>query len=138
MLAWKVYAILVPLVLLIDLLWLGVIMKGFYAQEIGELTRKNGDTLAPRWGAAILVYLLIPAGVMLFVRPLLEPQATPWQAFIWGAVFGLVVYGVYDLTNLAVLDKWTLRVTIADMLWGGVLCGTTSLLMQAIERWLKS
>ena len=52
MLAWKVYAILVPLVLLIDLLWLGVIMKGFYAQEIGELTRKNGDTLAPRWGAA--------------------------------------------------------------------------------------
>ncbi|HTN74176.1 MAG TPA: DUF2177 family protein, partial [Pirellulaceae bacterium] len=88
--AWKTFAVLAPCVLLIDLLWLGVLMKGFYAQEIGELTRRQGETLAPRWGAAILVYLIIPAGLMLFVRPLLNEQSAAWQAFAWGALFGLL------------------------------------------------
>ena len=129
--------ILTPIVLVIDLLWLGVVMKGFYAQEIGELMRRKGTALAPRWGAASLVYLLIPAGIVLFVRPLLGEPTAMWQAFAWGAVFGLVLYGVYDLTNLAVLEKWTLRLTLADIAWGGVLCGTTGALMQFVERWLK-
>jgi len=134
MAGWKLFAILVPFVLLVDLVWLGVIMKGFYAQEIGELMRRSGGGLAPRWGAAVLVYLLIPAGIVIFVRPLLGPQTALWQAFAWGAAFGVVLYGVYDLTNLAVLEKWTLRVTLADIAWGAVLCGTCSLLVRLLDR----
>ena len=130
------FLILLPIFLLIDLLWLGVIMKSFYAAELGDLARRQGSALAPRWGAAILVYLLIPAGVVLFVRPLLGENSSLLQTFGWGAIFGLVLYGVYDLTNLAILDKWTLRMTIADIIWGGVLCGTTSVIMRFIERWL--
>ena len=67
---WKLFAIVLPIFLLIDLVWLGVVMKGFYSQELGELARRQGAALAPRWGAAILVYLLIPGGLVLFVRPL--------------------------------------------------------------------
>jgi uncharacterized membrane protein len=98
----KLFAIVLPVFLLIDLLWLGVVMKGFYSQELGELARRQGAALAPRWGA----------------------------------VFGLVLYGVYDLTNLALLEKWTVRMTIADIVWGGVLCGTMSVFMQFADRWL--
>ncbi len=130
------FLILLPIFLLIDLIWLGVIMKSFYAAELGDLARRQGSALAPRWGAAILVYLLIPAGVVIFVRPLLSENSSLLQTFGWGAIFGLVLYGVYDLTNLAILDKWTLRMTIADIIWGGVLCGTTSVIMRFIERWL--
>jgi uncharacterized membrane protein len=130
------FLILLPLFLLIDLLWLGVIMKSFYAAELGDLARRQAGALAPRWGAAMIVYLLIPAGVVLFVRPLLGESSTLLQTFGWGALFGLVLYGVYDLTNLAILDKWSLRMTIADILWGCVLCGTTSIVMRFIERWL--
>jgi len=133
----KIFAIVSPICLLIDLLWLGVIMKGFYSQELGDLARREGTALSPRWGAAILVYLLIPGGIVLFVRPLLGPNATTWQAVGWGAVFGLVMYGVYDLTNLAVLEKWTMRVTLADIAWGCVLCGTTSAIMRLVDRWLS-
>ena len=132
----KLFAIVLPVFLLIDLLWLGVVMKGFYSQELGELARREGAALAPRWGAAILVYLLIPGGIVLFVRPLLGANATAAQAFGWGAAFGLVLYGVYDLTNLAVLEKWTLRMTLADIVWGCVLCGTMSVFMQVADRWL--
>jgi uncharacterized membrane protein len=133
----KVFAILLPIFLIIDLLWLGVIMKGFYSQELGELARRQGASLAPRWGAALLVYLLIPGGIVLFVRPLLGMNASFWQALGWGALYGIVLYGVYDLTNRAVLEKWTLRVTIADMAWGAVLCGTASVVMLYIDRWIS-
>lgn len=132
----KLFAIVLPLFLVVDLLWLGVVMKNFYSQELGELARRNGAILAPRWSAAILVYLLIPGGVVLFVRPLLGENGTLWHAFGWGTLFGLVLYGVYDLTNLAVLDKWTLRMTVADITWGCVLCGTISVVMLIADRWL--
>jgi uncharacterized membrane protein len=118
-----------------DMLWIGVLMKDFYARELGELARREGNSLAPRWSAAILVYLLIPAGIVLFVRPHLNTDDPWWQATAWGAVFGLVLYGVYDLTNLAVLDKWTVRVTIVDLIWGSVLCGTVATWMHVASRW---
>ena len=132
----KLFAIVLPIFLLIDLFWLGVVMKGFYSQELGELARRQGVFLAPRWGAAMLVYLLIPGGIVLFVRPLLGENGTVWQAFGWGALFGLVLYGVYDLTNLAVLEKWTVRMSLADMTWGCVLCGTISVVTRFVDGWL--
>lgn len=135
---WTLFAIVVPVLLLFDLLWLGVVMKSFYSQELLEMARRRGAALAPRWAAAVLVYLLIPGGLVLFVRPLLGASSTAWQAFGWGAAFGLVLYGVYDLTNLAVLEKWTVRLTIADIAWGCVLCGTTSAVMHLVDGWLGS
>jgi uncharacterized membrane protein len=129
----KLFAIVLPIFLLVDLLWLGVVMKSFYSHELGELARRHGAVLAPRWGAAMLVYLLIPGGIVLFVRPLLGENATAWNAFGWGALFGLVLYGVYDLTNLAILEKWTMRMTLADIAWGGVLCGAISVVMKFVD-----
>jgi len=133
---WKLFAIVLPIFLISDLLWLGVVMKDFYSQELGELARRQGATLAPRWGAAMLVYLLIPGGIVLFVRPLLRENNSVWRALGWGGLFGLVLYGVYDLTNLAVLEKWTVRMTLADIIWGCVLCGTISVAMKLGDRWL--
>lgn len=133
---WKVFAIVLPIFLLIDLLWLGVVMKSFYNEELGELARRRAAAVTPRWGASILVYLLIPGGIVLFVRPLLAGNGTVGQAFGWGALFGLVLYGVYDLTNLAILEKWTVRMTMADMAWGCVLCGMISVIMRFVDRWL--
>jgi uncharacterized membrane protein len=128
--------ILAPAILVLDLVWLGLIMRDFYSRELGDLARRSGEAFAPRWGPAIGAYVLIPAGLVLFDRPLLAEQAPLWQAFGWGAAFGLVLYGVYDLTNLAILEKWTLRVTLADMAWGMVLCGTSALVMRLADGWL--
>lgn len=134
----KTFLVVVPICLVIDLIWLGIVMKGFYSQELGDLARRNGDSIAPRWAAAILVYLLIPGGLVLFVRPILGDQGTLLQALGWGALFGLVVYGVYDLTNLAVLERWTLRVTVVDILWGAALCAATSAAMHFADRWMRA
>ena len=138
MTSWKAYLVLLPIFAAIDLLYLGVLMRAFYDHEIGDLARREGAALAPRWIAAAIVYLLIPAGIVLFVRPQLTADSSVWQALMWGALYGLVLYGVYDCTNRSILEKWSLRLTLADVAWGMVLNGTASALLQWLtrSRWL--
>lgn len=127
---WKAFLLLLPILAILDLVYLGYIMRGFYDQEIGELARRNGAALAPRWLAAFIVYLLIPAGIVLFVRPRMTIDGSVGAALIWGAVYGLVVYGVYDFTNRSILEKWSWQLTLADLAWGMALCGVSSALLQ--------
>ncbi len=127
------FFILAFLVFVADYLWLGVIMKGFYQQELGALMRQGPQGFSPRIAPAILVYLLIPLGVLLFVGPRVDPHGSLLTAAVWGATFGLIVYGIYDLSNLAILQDWKLRVTIADILWGMFLCGISAVVLYFVR-----
>ena len=129
----KLFGIVLLACLLADLCWLGLLMGRFYSRELGDLARREGDALAPRWWAAGWVYVLIPFGLVLFVRPRVAAPCTALAAGLWGAAFGLVLYGVYDLSNLAVLEKWTVRLTVADIVWGCVLCGGLSALIRIVD-----
>jgi uncharacterized membrane protein len=138
MAGWKLFLIVLPAFLLLDFIWLGVLMKNYYSAELGDLARRSGESLSPRWGAAILVYVLIPAGLVAFVRPAMGADASILRAAVWGAAYGLVAYGVYDLTNLAVLEKWTVRMTVIDMAWGATICALSAAWMRGVERWLTA
>jgi uncharacterized membrane protein len=135
MTAWKHLLVVVPAFLALDFVWLGLLMSGFYDRELGDLARRNGESLAPRWGAAALVYVLIPVGLVFLLQPHVGADSNLWKALAWGAAFGLVAYGVYDLTNLAVLEKWTLRMTVIDMAWGCTICAICAALMYGVNRW---
>lgn len=120
-----------PCFLVLDFIWIGLLMAPFYDRELGELARRSQGVLSPRWGAAVLVYLLIPSGLVVFVRPLLlERNLHVPQAFGLGAFFGLVIYGVYDLTNRAVLQNWSLPMTVIDIIWGSCVCGVMAIMMR--------
>lgn len=125
----KAFLVLLPVLAVLDLVYLGILMKGFYDQEIGELARREAGAMAPRIPAAFVVYLLIPAGIVLFVRPLLAAEDSLWRALVWGALYGLVLYGVYDFTNRAILEKWSLTLALRDVAWGMVLCGVSTAIM---------
>jgi uncharacterized membrane protein len=120
--AFLVYLITVPIFFIIDLVWLGVIAKGFYQKHLGYLMRPQIN-----WVAAILFYLLFIIGIVLFaVRPALELQS-PMRALVFGALFGFFAYATYDLTNLATVKDWPVIVTAIDLIWGTVLCGAVAL-----------
>jgi uncharacterized membrane protein len=119
----RVYLIIIPVFFLIDFSWLSFAAVKLYKSELGTLARSAGGRLAPiRW-AAIIVYLLIPLGIVVFALPKVSTANVFPGAFLWGALYGLVLYGVYDMTNYAMLDKWPLRLTFVDMGWGCLLCG---------------
>ena len=117
----KLYAIALPIFFAIDMMWLGLVAKGFYTKQIGSLLKPDVN-----WTAAILFYLLFIIGLVVFViTPAVEKNS--WtHALLFGALFGLVCYATYDLTNLAVAKDWPLLVTIVDLAWGAVLAASVS------------
>jgi uncharacterized membrane protein len=120
--AFLIYLITVPIFFIIDLVWLGVIAKGFYQKHLGYLMRPQIN-----WAAAILFYLLFIIGIVIFaVRPALELHS-PMRALVFGALFGFFTYATYDLTNLATVKDWPVIVTAIDLIWGTVLCGAVAL-----------
>jgi uncharacterized membrane protein len=119
----KLYLIALPTFLVIDLLWLGLIARSFYQSQLGHLMRANVN-----WAAAVVFYLVFVAGiVVLVVWPAIERDSLAW-ALTLGALFGLTTYAAYDLTNLAVLEGFPLKIAIVDLLWGTVLCASVSVI----------
>lgn len=118
--------------LALDLVWIGVVANAFYKRELAGLARMDGDNFAIRLGPALVLYPLIVLGLFIFVLPRAGGQ--PLQAALWGGLFGVIGYGVYDLTNYATLTQFTLRMTVVDMCWGAVLSATTAAVMAATAR----
>lgn len=113
-------------IFIFDMLWLGVIAKNIYAQNIGLLLRKSGNLMAPIWWAAVVVYICIALGILLFVVP--KTNGDYFQALVWGTVLGLVTYGIYDFTNYSILANWPWKITLIDFIWGMVLCSLSSVI----------
>ena len=132
----KLYLLVLLVFLAIDLTWLGVLMAKFYKAELGSLARRSGEALAPVWWAALLVYVLIPLGIVLFVLPRVDQAGPLVSALSWGFIYGVILYGVYDLTNYSLLDRWPWRMTRVDLAWGGFICAVTSYIAVLLDRWL--
>jgi uncharacterized membrane protein len=117
----KLFLIALPVFFVIDMVWLVLVAKKFYQDQIGFLMKPDIN-----WFAAIIFYLLFIAGLVIFViSPAVEKHS--WNhALLFGALFGLITYATYDLTNLATLKDWPLLVTIVDLIWGTVLAASIS------------
>lgn len=119
--------------LLLDAIWLGVIAKQLYIDNLGPLLRLNNNSITPLWLPAIIVYIALIAGIVLFVLPKANNQ--PVAALLWGALFGFITYATYDFTNLAVLSGWSWKISLIDTAWGMVICGVTSAVTILVMRW---
>lgn len=109
----KLYLIALPVFFVIDMIWLGLISKNFYKNQIGFLMKSDIN-----WIAAIIFYLLFIAGLVIFViLPAIEKQSIS-NAILLGGLFGLIAYATYDLSNLATLKNWPVIVTVVDLIWG--------------------
>jgi uncharacterized membrane protein len=124
-----VYIITLVVFFVIDMIWLGLVAKGFYRRHLGDMM-----TPKVNWIAAMLFYLLFIVGLLVFaIRPALVAGA-PTQALFYGALLGLISYATYDLTNLATLKNWPVIVTVIDLIWGTVLGGVVSYISALLSR----
>jgi len=96
-----IYGITTIVFFLIDLVWIGVVARDFYAGTIG----------------GIVVFVLAPA---------LENRFRVGHTALMGGLLGLFAYGTFDLTALALLEGWPVIVTLVDMVWGTVLTAATA------------
>lgn len=99
--------------LVLDFLWLGVVMRGFYQTELGAIMHER-----PLIVPSILFYALYVIGLTYFATiPGIE--AGDWKrTALVAAAFGFFAYATYDLTNFATLKDFPLKVVFVDIAWG--------------------
>jgi len=124
------YLAVALVIVALDMLWLGLVAKTMYQQAIGHLLAEQ-----PRLLAAVLFYLLYAVGLLVFaVLPQAEDPA--WaRTLIMGALFGFFAYATYDLSNLATLRNWPIRLTVIDMAWGTALSAVSAGAGRAALNW---
>lgn len=120
---------------LLDLIWFRLFMGTFFRQELASIARPAGQTSIP---SALAAWALLSVGIVFLVLPRIAPGAVWWHALLWGALFGLVVYGTYDFTNYAILKDYPFRFLAVDVLWGTVICGITTLAVSRLALLLQS
>jgi uncharacterized membrane protein len=102
----------------LDFLFLGLIAKGFFTAQVGDMLGE----LKPL--PAVLFYLLYVVGVLVFVS---GATGATWQStLLYGALFGLFCYATFDLTALALLKHWSWPVALVDIGWGAVVTAVSS------------
>lgn len=105
----------------IDLVWLLGVAKNLYRNEMGDLMASE-----PKLIAGLAFYLLYALGVCIFVIiPALSKQSLLY-ALQYGALFGLFCYMTYDLTNLAVIRDFPIRLAFVDIAWGSFVTALTA------------
>lgn len=120
-------------ILVLDLVWLGFVMTSFYVRQMDGVGNIVDGKIQPVLWSAVVVYALLTAGILFFVVPSVE-NAGLGQAFLKGLVWGVIVYGIYDFTNLATLKSWPLILALADTAWGGFVCACAATAAVAVSR----
>ncbi|MEM9921605.1 MAG: DUF2177 family protein [Bacteroidota bacterium] len=117
---------------LIDMIWLGWLAKDLYQKNLAHLLSPTVN-----WTAAAIFYALYIIGIMVFcILPAVDKGSLSY-AITYGAFFGFITYATYDLTNLATLRDWPVKVVLMDISWGAVLCLTVSTAGYYIVQWLS-
>lgn len=115
--------------LAIDALWLGIVAKNFYAEQLGDLMAKN-----IKFHIAAVFYLVYTVGIVVFaIAPALEAEKII-LALGYGALFGFLAYGTYDFTNMATIKDWPTIVSVVDIVWGTLITSVSAALGYLVTR----
>ncbi len=115
------YVIILATSIILDSIWLGLIAKSFYKENLGFIMSDS-----PNIKVALLFYLVFAIAVMVFIiSPALSDKYSTGKVFLYGALLGLVIYGGYDFTNQAIIKNWPVIVTVVDLLWGILMSSLT-------------
>jgi uncharacterized membrane protein len=116
----KTFFIALIFFFIIDVFWIYFVATPMYKQEVSSLMELK---IPP----ALLFYVIFLLGLIFFVvNPNLDN--TLLNVFLIGAFFGLVTYGTYDLTVYASMNIFSLKLVVADILWGMFLSGAVATL----------
>ena len=116
----KTFFIALIFFFIIDVFWIYFVATPMYKQEVSSLMELK---IPP----ALLFYVIFLLGLIFFVvNP--NQDNTLLNVFLIGSFFGLVTYGTYDLTVYASMNIFSLKLVVADILWGMFLSGAVATL----------
>ena len=119
------FSIIITIIFLIimDLIWFSFSMKTIYMPTIQSI---QGNSMPDKYKfiyGGLVAWVLIALGINYFV---VKNATNVKNAMVNGALFGLVMYGIFNGTNYALFEGWNLKTSIIDTLWGMYICGSVS------------
>ena len=131
----KTYVVLLIFTLIIDLTVINIFFRKNWEKTIKNIQK---DKMKINVKYALITYFLIPLGLLLFVYPKIDNKSWVKSSLLYGFLFGIVTYGIFDFTNLGLFNDYPLNIALIDTVWGGILCAIVSLLTYSIlNKWFK-
>ncbi len=119
----KLFFTAFPIIIALDVLWIGGFALNFYRSQLGSILAEGVI-----WPAALAFYVFFVFALIVFVlEPSLQAKSVK-KALLLGALFGFATYMTYDLTNLATSTGWSPLVAVVDIVWGTALTAVSSIL----------
>lgn len=114
------------LYMVMDYLWIGILMKGFYTRSLSGIGRIENGSFKPRIFSMLLVYISLGFLTVFY----LIPRITGFnkESLIFAFLFGFALYVFYEYTNHAIIKDWPRKIILLDCVWGGVLIALGSCL----------
>ena len=123
------YGVALAMLTIGDALWLSWFGQAVVRPALGATMR---DQLV--WTPVALFYVLYAAGVVVFaIEPALRGKSL-FTAAALGLLFGFMAYMTYDLTNMATLKAWTVKLVVMDVAWGTFITGLSAVASTAVCR----
>lgn len=120
------------LTIALDFVWLGYVVNRFNLNQLAQIGRIVDGKFDVWLLPAVITYILMALLVVFFVLP--QTEGRGWvEAFGLGCLMGFCVYGVFDMTNLAILKNYPVPFALADMAWGTFLFGAITLLARTVK-----
>jgi uncharacterized membrane protein len=101
-------------------------IKNYFLNQIKKV---QGTPVSVNYLAIIICYIFLIIGINYFI---IKPKRSVQDAFL----LGLVIYGVYETTNWALLKNWSVITVIIDTLWGGTLFALTTYLTNMLVKFI--
>ena len=129
----RTFLIVLVLLIAIDGMIIGIFLSDFYERELRDIARMKDGMIEPIWLGIGVVYILLALGLTFYVV-LKDENHSEAGIFLKGALFGLVVYGLYNISNYSLLNNWKMNVLIVDIVWGATLCGVVAVAVHMINK----
>ena len=122
----KLFAISYFLIIFLDILWINIMSNTYTC--LGPIMRMTDSPLKSRAWALIVIGALL---ILPFTR-----KKECMIGFAWGALYGLLLFGVYDLINFPTFARSPWTITLIDIIWGIIACGMLLIILKRVDNYL--
>jgi uncharacterized membrane protein len=132
------YAVVIMLIVYagLETAWLSIMKNYFYDSAFAKFTKDKLE-IRSYLAIALLYVIIVFSLVWLVILPIIKEKPSLPHAFMRGAIFGIVVYGVYNLTNMATIKGYPWNLVIVDTAWGTCLFAILAIVFHVLKKSIK-
>ena len=112
--------ILFVLLMLVDIPMVRYLYQTTYSGMFAKINSGTNTSTTRLYTAGVIVYLLMAIGLYVFVISS-STDLSFMYTILKGALLGVILFGVYDLTNVATIPAFGIKEAAIDTVWGGTL-----------------